>query len=183
MSPLRDEALKMHKEKQGKIGVYSKVKVQNSTDLSLAYSPGVAEPCLEIYKDESKVYDYTMKGNLVGVISDGTAVLGLGNIGSKAAMPVMEGKALLFKSFAEIDAFPICLNTNNPDKIVEVVKLLEPNFGGINLEDIAAPQCFEIEERLRKSCDIPVFHDDQHGTAIVTIAGLINALKLTNKKN
>ncbi|HDR5194489.1 TPA: NAD-dependent malic enzyme, partial [Bacillus anthracis] len=179
---LRDEALKMHKEKQGKIGVYSKVKVQNSTDLSLAYSPGVAEPCLEIYKDESKVYDYTMKGNLVGVISDGTAVLGLGNIGPKAAMPVMEGKALLFKSFAEIDAFPICLNTNNPDKIVEVVKLLEPNFGGINLEDIAAPQCFEIEERLRKSCDIPVFHDDQHGTAIVTIAGLINALKLTNKK-
>ncbi|MEC2918315.1 NAD(P)-dependent malic enzyme [Bacillus tropicus] len=182
MSILRDEALKMHKEKQGKIGVYSKVKVQNSTDLSLAYSPGVAEPCLEIYKDESKVYDYTMKGNLVGVISDGTAVLGLGNIGPKAAMPVMEGKALLFKSFAEIDAFPICLNTNNPDKIVEVVKLLEPNFGGINLEDIAAPQCFEIEERLRKSCDIPVFHDDQHGTAIVTIAGLINALKLTNKK-
>ncbi|PEJ07900.1 NAD(P)-dependent malic enzyme [Bacillus wiedmannii] len=182
MSPLRDETLKMHKEKQGKIGVYSKVKVQNSTDLSLAYSPGVAEPCLEIYKDESKVYDYTMKGNLVGVISDGTAVLGLGNIGPKAAMPVMEGKALLFKSFAEIDAFPICLNTNNPDKIVEVVKLLEPNFGGINLEDIAAPQCFEIEERLRKSCDIPVFHDDQHGTAIVTIAGLINALKLTNKK-
>ena len=182
MSPLRHEALKMHKEKQGKIGVYSKVKVQNSTDLSLAYSPGVAEPCLEIYKDESKVYDYTMKGNLVGIISDGTAVLGLGNIGPKAAMPVMEGKALLFKSFAEIDAFPICLNTNNPDKIVEVVKLLEPNFGGINLEDIAAPQCFEIEERLRKSCDIPVFHDDQHGTAIVTIAGLINALKLTNKK-
>ncbi|KGZ47161.1 NAD(P)-dependent malic enzyme [Bacillus anthracis] len=182
MSLLRDEALKMHKEKQGKIGVYSKVKVQNSTDLSLAYSPGVAEPCLEIYKDESKVYDYTMKGNLVGVISDGTAVLGLGNIGPKAAMPVMEGKALLFKSFAEIDAFPICLNTNNPDKIVEVVKLLEPNFGGINLEDIAAPQCFEIEEHLRKSCDIPVFHDDQHGTAIVTIAGLINALKLTNKK-
>ncbi|MDA2260491.1 NAD-dependent malic enzyme [Bacillus cereus group sp. Bc200] len=182
MSLLRDEALKMHKEKQGKIGVYSKIKVQNSTDLSLAYSPGVAEPCLEIYKDESKVYDYTMKGNLVGVISDGTAVLGLGNIGPKAAMPVMEGKALLFKSFAEIDAFPICLNTNNPDKIVEVVKLLEPNFGGINLEDIAAPQCFEIEERLRKSCDIPVFHDDQHGTAIVTIAGLINALKLTNKK-
>lgn len=158
------------------------LKVQNSTDLSLAYSPGVAEPCLEIYKDESKVYDYTMKGNLVGVISDGTAVLGLGNIGPKAAMPVMEGKALLFKSFAEIDAFPICLNTNNPDKIVEVVKLLEPNFGGINLEDIAALQCFEIEERLRKSCDIPVFHDDQHGTAIVTIAGLINALKLTNKK-
>ncbi|KEK22317.1 NAD(P)-dependent malic enzyme [Bacillus gaemokensis] len=182
MSPLRDEALKMHKEKQGKIGVYSKVKVLNSKDLSLAYSPGVAEPCLDIYKDESKVYDYTMKGNLVGVISDGTAVLGLGNIGPKAAIPVMEGKALLFKLFADIDAFPICLDTNNPDKIVEAVKLLEPNFGGINLEDIAAPQCFEIEERLRRSCDIPIFHDDQHGTAIVTIAGLINALKLANKK-
>ncbi|MEY8349575.1 malic enzyme-like NAD(P)-binding protein [Bacillus cereus] len=182
MSPLRDEALKMHKEKQGKIGVYSKVKVQNSKELSLAYSPGVAEPCLDIYKDESKVYDYTMKGNLVGVISDGTAVLGLGNIGPKAAIPVMEGKALLFKLFADIDAFPICLDTNNPDKIVEAVKLLEPNFGGINLEDIAAPQCFEIEERLRKSCDIPIFHDDQHGTAIVTIASLINALKLAHKK-
>jgi malate dehydrogenase (oxaloacetate-decarboxylating) len=182
MSTLRYEALKMHKENQGKLGVYSKVPVRDANDLSLAYSPGVAEPCLDIHEDESKVYDYTMKGNLVAVVTDGTAVLGLGNIGPKAAMPVMEGKALLFKSFADVDAFPICLNTTDPDKIVEVVKLLEPTFGGINLEDIAAPQCFEIEDRLRKECDIPVFHDDQHGTAIVTAAGLINALKLANKK-
>ncbi|HZG70988.1 MAG TPA: malic enzyme-like NAD(P)-binding protein, partial [Chondromyces sp.] len=155
---------------------------RNSKDLSLAYSPGVAEPCLEISLDENKVYDYTMKGNLVAVVSDGTAVLGLGKIGPKAAMPVMEGKALLFKSFADVDAFPICLGTTNPDKIVETVKLLEPTFGGVNLEDIAAPQCFEIEDRLRKVCDIPIFHDDQHGTAIVTAAGLINALKLADKK-
>ncbi|OIK14463.1 NAD-dependent malic enzyme [Bacillus sp. MUM 116] len=182
MSTLREEALKIHKKYQGKLGVHSKIPVQDANDLSLAYSPGVAEPCLDIYKDESKVYDYTMKGNLVAVISDGTAVLGLGNIGPKAAMPVMEGKALLFKSFAGVDAFPICLDTTDPDKIVEVVKLLEPTFGGVNLEDIAAPQCFEIEERLRKVCDIPIFHDDQHGTAIVTAAGLINALKLADKK-
>lgn len=182
MSILREEALKMHKEKQGKLGVHSKVAVRNAKDLSLAYSPGVAEPCLDIHEDESKVYDYTMKGNLVAVVSDGTAVLGLGNIGPKAAMPVMEGKALLFKSFADVDAFPICLDTKDPDKIVEVVKLLEPTFGGVNLEDIAAPQCFEIEDRLRKLCSIPIFHDDQHGTAIVTAAGLINALKLAGKK-
>ncbi|MBD1383127.1 NAD(P)-dependent malic enzyme [Metabacillus arenae] len=182
MSTLREEALKMHKENQGKLGVHSKVPVRNANDLSLAYSPGVAEPCLDIHKDESIVYDYTMKGNLVAVVSDGTAVLGLGNIGPKAAMPVMEGKALLFKSFADVDAFPICLDTTDPDKIVEVVKLLEPTFGGVNLEDIAAPQCFEIEDRLRKVCDIPIFHDDQHGTAIVTAAGLINALKLADKK-
>lgn len=182
MSTLRDKALQMHKENQGKLGVYSKVPVHDANDLSLAYSPGVAEPCLDIHEDESKVYDYTMKGNLVAVVSDGTAVLGLGNIGPKAAMPVMEGKALLFKSFADVDAFPICLDTTDPDKIVEVVKLLEPTFGGVNLEDIAAPQCFEIEDRLRKVCDIPIFHDDQHGTAIVTAAGLINALKLVNKK-
>ncbi|MDR6999635.1 malic enzyme-like NAD(P)-binding protein [Neobacillus niacini] len=182
MSNLREEALKLHKEKQGKLAVHSKIPVRDARDLSLAYSPGVAEPCIDIYEDESKVYDYTMKGNLVAVVSDGTAVLGLGNIGPKAAMPVMEGKALLFKSFADVDAFPICLDTNDPDKIVEVVKLLEPTFGGINLEDIAAPQCFEIEDRLRKACNIPIFHDDQHGTAIVTAAGLINALKLANKK-
>lgn len=182
MSNLREEALKMHKENRGKLGVHSKVPVRNAKDLSLAYSPGVAEPCLDIYEDESKAYDYTMKGNLVAVVSDGTAVLGLGNIGPKAAMPVMEGKALLFKSFADVDAFPICLDTTDPDKIVEVVKLLEPTFGGVNLEDIAAPQCFEIEDRLRKICNIPVFHDDQHGTAIVTAAGLLNALKLANKK-
>lgn len=182
MSSLREDALKMHKENQGKLAVSGKVPLRDAKDLSLAYSPGVAEPCVEIYKDEITVYDYTMKGNLVAVVSNGTAVLGLGNIGPKAAMPVMEGKALLFKSFAGVDAFPICLDTNDPDKIVETVKLLEPTFGGVNLEDIAAPQCFEIEERLRKICNIPIFHDDQHGTAIVTAAGLINALKLTNKK-
>jgi malate dehydrogenase (oxaloacetate-decarboxylating) len=182
LSTLRNEALKLHKENRGKLGVHSKVQVNNAQDLSLAYSPGVAEPCMDIYQDENKVYDYTMKGNLVAVVSNGTAVLGLGNIGPKAAMPVMEGKALLFKSFADVDAFHICLDTTDPDKIVEVVKLLEPTFGGVNLEDIAAPQCFEIEERLRKICNIPVFHDDQHGTAIVTAAGLINALKLVDKK-
>ena len=182
MSTLRDEALKMHLENQGKLEVQSKVPLRNAKDLSLAYSPGVAEPCMDIYQDESKVYDYTMKGNLVAVVSNGTAVLGLGNIGPKAAMPVMEGKALLFKSFADVDAFPLCLDTTDPDKIVEVVKLLEPTFGGVNLEDIAAPECFEIEDRLRKICNIPVFHDDQHGTAIVTAAGLLNAFKLTDKK-
>ncbi|MED1466784.1 NAD(P)-dependent malic enzyme [Bacillus salipaludis] len=181
MSTLREEALKMHREKRGKLGVYSKVTVSDANDLSLAYSPGVAEPCLDIHEDESKVFDYTMKGNLVAVVSNGTAVLGLGNIGPKAAMPVMEGKALLFKSFADVDAFPICLDTMDTNKIVEVVKLLEPTFGGVNLEDIAAPQCFEIEDLLRKTCDIPIFHDDQHGTAIVTAAGLINALKLVGK--
>ncbi|MBV7505634.1 NAD-dependent malic enzyme [Bacillus sp. sid0103] len=182
MSILHEEALKIHKEKQGKLGVHSKVPLRDAKDLSLAYSPGVAEPCLEIYRDENKVYDYSIKGNLVAVVSDGTAVLGLGNIGPKAAMPVMEGKALLFKSFADVDAFPICLDTTDPDKIVEVVKLLAPTFGGVNLEDISAPQCFDIESRLRRECDIPVFHDDQHGTAIVTVAGLINALKLADKR-
>lgn len=182
MSNLREEALNMHKEKKGKLGVCLKVPVRNAKDLSLAYSPGVAEPCLEIHKDERKVYDYTMKGNLVAVVSNGTAVLGLGNIGPKAAMPVMEGKAALFKTFADVDAFPICLETKDSDKIVETVQLLEPTFGGVNLEDIAAPQCFEIEERLKKTCQIPIFHDDQHGTAIVTAAGLINALKLADKK-
>jgi malate dehydrogenase (oxaloacetate-decarboxylating) len=182
MNSLREKALQMHRENKGKLGVHSKVAVHNANDLSLAYSPGVAEPCMEIHHDETKVYDYTMKGNLVAVISDGTAVLGLGNIGPRAAMPVMEGKALLFKSFADVDAFPLCLDTTDPEKIVEVVRLLEPTFGGINLEDIAAPQCFEIEERLRKACNIPIFHDDQHGTAIVTAAGLINALKIVDKK-
>ena len=181
MSTLREDALKMHLENKGKIGVFSKVPVHNSQDLSLAYSPGVAEPCKDIYEDEQKVYDYTSKGNLVAVVSNGTAVLGLGNIGPKAAMPVMEGKAVLFKSFADVDAFPICLDTKDPEKIIETVRLLEPTFGGVNLEDIAAPQCFEIEERLKEICNIPVFHDDQHGTAIVTAAGLINALKLVGK--
>ncbi|MCD7032790.1 NAD-dependent malic enzyme [Metabacillus sp. GX 13764] len=179
---LREEALHMHRIHKGKLESKSKVPVKNAKDLSLAYSPGVAEPCKDIYDDKNKVYDYTMKGNMVAVVSDGTAVLGLGNIGPEAALPVMEGKAVLFKSFAGVDAFPICLNTTDVDKIVETVKLLEPTFGGVNLEDIAAPNCFVIEERLKKETNIPIFHDDQHGTAIVTVAGLLNALKLVNKK-
>ncbi|MGM7682108.1 NAD(P)-dependent malic enzyme [Cytobacillus sp. Hm23] len=179
---LREEALHMHSIHRGKLESKSKVPVRNAKDLSLAYSPGVAEPCKDIYDDVQKVYEYTMKGNMVAVVSDGTAVLGLGNIGPEAAMPVMEGKAVLFKSFAGVDAFPICLNTTDVDKIVETVKLLEPTFGGVNLEDIAAPNCFIIEERLKKETNIPIFHDDQHGTAIVTVAGLVNALKLVGKK-
>ncbi|WP_028400815.1 NAD(P)-dependent malic enzyme [Ectobacillus panaciterrae] len=182
MSTLREEALHMHRVHQGKLETVSKVKVENAKDLSLAYSPGVAEPCKAIYDDKSKVYEYTMKGNMVAVVTDGTAVLGLGNIGPEASLPVMEGKAVLFKSFAGVDAFPLALNTNDVDKIVETVKLLEPTFGGVNLEDIAAPSCFIIEERLKKETNIPVFHDDQHGTAIVTVAGLVNALKLVGKK-
>ncbi|KEZ51972.1 malic enzyme-like NAD(P)-binding protein [Metabacillus indicus] len=178
---LREEALHMHLVHKGKLESKSKVPVRNAKDLSLAYSPGVAEPCKAIYEDKNKVYDYTMKGNMVAVVSDGTAVLGLGNIGPEAALPVMEGKAVLFKSFAGVDAFPICLNTTDVDKIVETVKLLEPTFGGVNLEDIAAPNCFVIEERLKKETNIPIFHDDQHGTAIVTVAGLVNALKLAGK--
>lgn len=179
---LREEALHMHRINKGKLESKSKVPVRNAHDLSLAYSPGVADPCKEIYEKPETVYDYTMKGNMVAIVSDGTAVLGLGNIGPEAALPVMEGKAVLFKSFAGVDAFPICLGTTDVDKIVETVKLLEPTFGGINLEDIAAPNCFVIEERLKKEANIPVFHDDQHGTAIVTVAGLVNALKLTGKK-
>ncbi|MCY1024480.1 NAD-dependent malic enzyme, partial [Mammaliicoccus sciuri] len=179
---LRDDALYMHKEKQGKLGVYAKVKVTNKEELSLAYSPGVAEPCKDIHEDVRKVYDYTMKSNAVAVITDGTAVLGLGDIGPEASIPVMEGKAVLFKSFAGVDGVPIALNTTDVDEIVNTVKLLEPNYGGVNLEDISAPRCFEIEERLKKETKIPVFHDDQHGTAIVTVAGLINALKITDRK-
>jgi malate dehydrogenase (oxaloacetate-decarboxylating) len=179
---LREEALHMHRVNKGKLESKSKVPVRNARDLSLAYSPGVAEPCKEIYDKPETVFDYTMKGNMVAVVSDGTAVLGLGNIGPEAALPVMEGKAVLFKSFAGVDAFPICLNTTDVDKIVETVKLLEPTFGGVNLEDIAAPNCSAIEERLKKETNIPVFHDDQHGTAIVTVAGLVNALKIVGKK-
>ncbi|HZG70783.1 MAG TPA: malic enzyme-like NAD(P)-binding protein [Chondromyces sp.] len=178
---IREEALHMHKINQGKLASTPKVEVKNARDLSLAYSPGVAEPCKEIYEKPETVYDYTIKGNTVAVVTDGTAVLGLGNIGPEAAMPVMEGKAVLFKSFAGVDAFPICLNTTDVEKIVETVKLLEPTFGGVNLEDIAAPNCFVIEERLKREANIPVFHDDQHGTAIVTVAGLLNALKLVGK--
>lgn len=179
---LRDEALKLHKDSQGKIEVTSKVKLKDAYDLSLAYTPGVAEPCKDIHDNPEQVYDYTSKGNLVAIVSDGSAVLGLGNIGAKAALPVMEGKAVLFKGFGGVDAFPICLDTQDPEKIIETVKLLEPNFGGINLEDISAPRCFEIEKRLKAEMDIPVFHDDQHGTAVVSLAGLINALKYVDKK-
>jgi len=181
LSNLRDEALHIHKVNQGKLKTSSKVPVNNAKDLSLAYSPGVAEPCKEIYSNNRAVYDYTMKGNMVAVVSNGSAVLGLGNIGPEASLPVMEGKSVLFKSFAGVDSFPLCLNTSNIDEIVETVKRLEPTFGGINLEDIAAPDCFIIEEQLKKEMRIPIFHDDQHGTAIVTVAGLLNALKLTKK--
>ena len=178
---LRDEALEMHRRNQGKLEVAPKVKVTNKDELSLAYSPGVAEPCKEIHEDPRKVFEYTMKRNTVAVVSDGTAVLGLGNIGAEASIPVMEGKAVLFKSFSGIDGVPISLKTTDTDEIVNTVKLLEPNYGGINLEDISASRCFEIEERLKKETNIPVFHDDQHGTAIVTVAGLINALRIVDK--
>lgn len=182
MMDFNELALKLHEENRGKISVVSKVKVENRDDLSTAYTPGVAEPCRKIHANENDVYRYTSKGNLIAVVSDGTAVLGLGDIGPKAAMPVMEGKAILFKTFAGIDAFPICLDTKNVDEIINTVKYLAPTFGGINLEDISAPRCFEIESRLRKELDIPVFHDDQHGTAIVVAAGLLNAVKLVGKK-
>ena len=177
-----EKSLELHAAHHGKVGVVSKVRVENRDDLSQAYSPGVAEPCRQIAANPSEVYKYTAKGNLVAVVSDGTAVLGLGDIGPLAAMPVMEGKAILFKEFANVDAFPICLDTKDPEEIIETVKRIAPCFGGINLEDISAPRCFEIERRLKEELDIPVFHDDQHGTAIVVCAGLINALKLVGKK-
>ena len=178
---MREDALRLHKDNQGKIEVKSKVLLRDARDLSLAYSPGVAEPCIEINKDRSTVYDYTAKGNLVAVVSDGTAVLGLGDIGPEAAMPVMEGKGVLFKTFAGVDAFPICLATTDPEEIIRTVRMLEPTFGGVNLEDISAPACFEIEARLKQELSIPVFHDDQHGTAIVTAAATVNALKVVGK--
>lgn len=174
-------SLKMHEEHQGKLEVVSKVEVKNRDDLSTAYTPGVAEPCRRIHANKADVYKYTCKANTVAVVSDGTAVLGLGDIGPEAAIPVMEGKAILFKEFANVDAFPICLDTKDVDEIVETVKRIAPVFGGINLEDISAPRCFEIERRLKEELDIPVFHDDQHGTAIVVSAGLMNALKLVGK--
>lgn len=177
-----EESLKFHEKFKGKIEVVSRVEINSSKDLSLAYTPGVAQPCLEIQKDPDKAYTYTRKWNTIAVISDGTAVLGLGDIGPLASLPVMEGKAVLFKSFADVDAFPIILDTKNVDEIVETIVRIAPSFGGINLEDISAPRCFEIESRLKQKLDIPVFHDDQHGTAIVVMAGLINALKLTDKK-
>jgi malate dehydrogenase (oxaloacetate-decarboxylating) len=177
-----EESLKLHEKSKGKIEVISKIKVETREDLSLAYTPGVAEPCRKIHENEDDVYKYTSKGNIVAVVTDGTAVLGLGDIGPKAALPVMEGKSILFKEFANVDAFPICIDSKEVDDIVKTVKLIAPGLGGINLEDISAPRCFEIEERLKKELDIPVFHDDQHGTAIVVLAGLINALKIVNKK-
>ncbi|XMB87330.1 NADP-dependent malic enzyme [Mycoplasmatota bacterium WC44] len=178
----KEKALKIHKDNKGKIAVVSKTPLNTKEDLALLYSPGVAEPCKEIHKDESLIYDYTAKGNLVAVITDGTAVLGLGDIGPKAALPVMEGKAILFKTFGDVDAFPICLDTTDTEEIIKTCKLLAPSLGGINLEDISAPRCIEIERRLKKELDIPVFHDDQHGTAIVSLAAVINSLKIVNKK-
>jgi malate dehydrogenase (oxaloacetate-decarboxylating) len=177
----KQKAMEMHNEWKGKIEVVSTVPLTNKQDLSIAYTPGVAEPCLAIAKNKDLAYDLTRKWNLVAVVTDGTAVLGLGDIGPEAAMPVMEGKCILFKNFGDVDAFPICLGTKDTEKIIETVKLIAPTFGGINLEDIGAPRCFEIEERLKKELDIPVFHDDQHGTAIVVIAGVINALRLVGK--
>ncbi len=179
---LREEALELHHKYRGKITVQGKVAVNNGYDLSLAYTPGVAVPCQEIHADVDKVYDYTSKWNMVAVVSNGTAVLGLGDIGPEAALPVMEGKALLFKVFAGIDAFPVCIRARSVEEVVQVVKSIEPTFGGINLEDISAPDCFVIENRLKAELSIPVFHDDQHGTAIVTLAALLNALKLVGKK-
>lgn len=176
-----EEALKMHEAFKGKIEVNSKVRLENRDDLSTAYTPGVAEPCRKIHENTEDVYRYTAKGNLVAVLSDGSAVLGLGNIGAEAAIPVMEGKAVLFKSFAGVDAFPICVKSQDIEEIINTAVNIAPVFGGINLEDIQAPKCFEIEDRLKKILDIPVFHDDQHGTAIVVSAALINALKLTKK--
>jgi len=178
---IKERAMQLHKELAGKIRVVSKVKINSAEDLSLSYTPGVAAPCLAIAEDKEASYEYTGRGNMVAVVTDGTAVLGLGDIGPEAAMPVMEGKSLLFNQFASIDAVPLCLNTKNVDEIVNIVKALEPTFGGINLEDIAAPRCFEIEERLKKELNIPVFHDDQHGTAIVILAAVINALRLVKK--
>ena len=178
---LRKESLELHRRIRGKIEIRSKVAIKNIKDLSLTYTPGVAEPCREIYRNRQRVYDYTARGNLVAIVTDGSAVLGLGNIGPEAALPVMEGKAVLFKEFAGVDAFPLCLATQEPGEIVETVKMVAPTFGGINLEDISSPRCFQIEERLKKELDIPVFHDDQHGTAVIVLASLINSLRLLNK--
>lgn len=181
MKNLKQKSLKLHELHKGKISVVSKVSVKTRDDLSLAYSPGVAEPCREIQKDQNNVYKYTSKGNMIAIVSDGSAVLGLGDIGPYAGLPVMEGKAILFKEFANVDAFPIMVDTQDPDEIIDLVKNISPTFGGINLEDIKAPKCVYIERRLKKELDIPVFHDDQHGTAIVVLAALINASRLTCK--
>ena len=176
------ESLRLHKEWKGKIEVVTRCPVETRDDLSLAYTPGVAEPCLEIQKDENKSYDYTRRSNMCAVITDGSAVLGLGDIGPVAGMPVMEGKCVLFKAFGDVDAIPLCVKTKDVDEFVNAVALISGSFGGINLEDIAAPRCFEIERKLKQRTDIPIFHDDQHGTAVITLAGLTNALKVTGKK-
>ena len=177
-----EESLRLHREWKGKIEVKATVPVATKDDLSLAYTPGVAEPCLEIQKDISKSYDLTRRHNLCAVITDGSAVLGLGDIGPEAGMPVMEGKCVLFKSFGDVDAFPLCIKTKDVDEFVNTVYMISGSFGGINLEDISAPRCFEIERKLKEKCDIPIFHDDQHGTAVITLAGLMNALKVVGKK-
>ena len=179
---INEKALKLHAEWKGKLTTEPKAPVKTREDLALAYTPGVAEPCKEIAKDPTKAYTYTIKQNTIAVVSDGSAVLGLGNIGAKAAMPVMEGKAVLFKTFGDVNAVPICLDTQDTDEIVKTVINIAPAFGGINLEDISAPRCFEIERKLKEKCDIPIFHDDQHGTAVITLAGLTNALKVVGKK-
>src|SRR5659263_628201 len=177
-----EESLAYHYEKRGKIEVISTVPVKTNEDLSIAYTPGVAQPCLEIQKDVNKSYALTRRWNLCLVVTDGTAVLGLGDIGPEAGIPVMEGKCALFKAFGDVDAFPLCIRSKNVDDIVNTVALLAGSFGGVNLEDISAPRCFEIEKRLKAICDIPIFHDDQHGTAVVTLAGMINALRIVDKK-
>ena len=179
---LREEALKLHMDNNGKIAVVSKVPIATRHDLAIAYTPGVAEPCKDIKEDKNLSFEYTCRGNMVAIITDGTRVLGLGDIGPEAAMPVMEGKAALFKTFGDVDAVPVCLDTKDPDEFIRTVKLLQPNYAGVNLEDISAPRCFEIEKKLKECCDIPIFHDDQHGTAIVVAAGLLNALKFVGKK-
>ena len=176
------KSLKKHDEWHGKIEIVSRVPVETRDDMSLAYTPGVAEPCLEIQKDIDKSYEYTRRGNMCLVVTDGTAVLGLGDIGPEAGMPVMEGKCVLFKAFGDVDAFPLCIKSKDVDEIVDTIHLISGSFGGVNLEDIAAPRCFEIEEKLKEKCDIPIFHDDQHGTAVVTLAGLTNAIKIVGKK-
>lgn len=178
---IKQKALELHEKNQGKLEVVSKVKVNDAMDLALAYTPGVAEPCKKIHEDNSLAYKYTNKGNMVAVVTDGSAVLGLGNIGGIAGMPVMEGKSVLFKEFGNVDAFPICLNTQDTEEIINTVKAISPSFGGINLEDIAAPRCFEIEKRLIEELDIPVFHDDQHGTAVIVLSAVINALRIVKK--
>ena len=182
MTPIAEESLKLHFEKRGKLEIVPTVLVKTAQDLSLAYTPGVAQPCLEIQQDINKSYDLTRRWNLCLVVTDGSAVLGLGDIGPEAGMPVMEGKCVLFKEFGGVDAFPLCVKSHDVDEIVRTIQLISGSFGGINLEDISAPRCFEIEEKLKACCDIPIFHDDQHGTAVITLAGLTNALKVVGKR-